>query len=222
MTGQVTFGKTSWSNPLPTSGGGGDDFLNLNKDGQYVLRVIGEAPFEYAAHWADDVNGQIRRLKCAGRDCVMCKEGVKAQVRYLLEVIDIDNSEAKIVEFGTQVYKQIHALYNNKHWGDPRGYNLMIDRNKARGPSGMYQVMPLGKEELDAETKAAAIAFKDRVKEVMLKFAEPASNEENLKKLGRIEADDAKTSSWVADATTPTPAAGSNSVNAEGEEDFDF
>lgn len=222
MTGRVTFGKTSWDTPAPTTGGGGDDFLHLNKDGQYILRVIGEAPFEYAAHWAEDVNGQKRRVKCAGRDCVLCKEGVRPQVRYLLEVINFKNNndtstgETKIVEFGAQVYNQIRSLYNNPHWGDPRGYNIMIDRDQKRGPSGMYQVMPLGKEELNTELKAASVEFKDRIKEVLGKFAEPSTNEEILMKLGRVQNDE--NSSWSSDTEENAPAEGV----ADDDEDFDF
>lgn len=211
---RVTFGKTSWDSPAP-GGTGGDDFLNLNKDKQYIVRIIGEAPFEYAAHWAEDESGQLRRIKCAGRDCVLCKEGVKSQVRYLLEVIDVDNDVPKIVEFGPQVYNQIRALYNNKHWGDPRGYNIVIDRDKSRGPAGMYQVMPLGKEDLSADMKAAAVEFKDRIKEVIAKFAEPSTNEEILQKLGRVK-DEADTS-WGDSDEKPKAA-----EVVEDDEDFDF
>lgn len=217
----VTFGQTSWDSPSAGGGNSGDDFLHLNKDGQYNLRIISESPYEYAVHWADDVNGNVRRVKCSGPGCILCKEGVKPQVRYLIEVIDLDNDNVpKIVEFGAQVFNQIKALYGSKHWGDPRGYDIEIDRKKSRGPSGMYQVMPLNKEPLDADTKAAAVAFKDRIKEVIGKFAEHSTNDEILEKLGRVEASQSA-SDWASKAQE-IPAAEESSGGDADDEDFDF
>ena len=59
MTDRVTFGKTSWDAPAPSMGGN-DDFMQLNKDGQYVVRILGDSPLEYAVHWTEDVNGNKR------------------------------------------------------------------------------------------------------------------------------------------------------------------
>lgn len=186
MNAKVNFGKTDWNTKK-----GGNDFLSLNKDGQYELRIIGDAPFEYAIHWAEDENGNTKKVNCAGRGCVLCADGNKAQVKYLLEVLNQteaspDNGKCQIVEFGTQVFNQIAALKNNKYWGDPRLYNILVDRLKARGPSDMYQVMAVGqKGELDASLAAKAVEFKERIESVMGKFASPSKNEEILEKLGK-------------------------------------
>lgn len=187
MIERVTFGKTNWDRPMQSGGGITDDFLQLNKDGAYEIRVIGDAPFEFAIHWVDDDKGNSKRFKCAGRGCVLCKDGHKPQVRYLLEIMnrkDGENNKCQIVEFGPQVYNQIVALNNNKYWGDPKNYDILIDRSKARGPSDMYQVMAIGnKGPLPQELTSRAEEFKRRVESVIAKIAEPAKNEEILKKL---------------------------------------
>lgn len=211
---RVTFGKTSWDNPAPGASGN-DDFLRLQKDGAYTVRIVGDAPFEYATHWTQDAEGNNRRVNCAGRGCVLCEEGMKASIRYLIEVVDVDSGKPKIVEFGPQVYNQIRALRANRHWGDPRGYSIVIDKNKSRGPSGMYMVTPLSKEPLDDEIKAAVVEFKDRIKEVIAKVSEPSTNEEILQKLGRVEAADSN-ESWSDNGSEEA------SSSSEEEEDFDF
>ena len=221
VSDKVTFGKTSWDTPR-LSGGSGDDFLQLNKDGQYELRVIGEAPFEFAIHWHDDVNGQMRKVKCAGRGCVLCKEEHRAQIRYLLEVMNRqEGNRCQLVEFGPQVYNQIVALNNNKHWGDPSQYDIVIDRSKARGPSDMYQVMAVGsKGPLPPDQAASAAEFRGRIESLINKVAGPAKNEEILKKLGRAGGEDTTdNSSWSQPQPQPaaTPAA-----DTSGDEDFDF
>lgn len=223
MTERVTFGKTSWDSPPPSTGGN-DDFMQLNKDGQYVVRILSDSPLEYAVHWTEDVSGNKRRVKCASRDCILCQEGIKPQLRYLIEVLNKDTDEAKLIEFGPQVFNQIASLRNNKHWGDPRGYDIMIDRDKNRGPSGMYSVMPLGKEPLSEEQKAVVISFMDRMKETVGKFATAATNEEILKKLGRDGGSTSNTAetTWGASAPATPAATPSTSSESAGESDWDF
>lgn len=226
MTDKVTFGKTSWDSPAPSMGGN-DDFMQLNKDGQYVVRILSESPFEYAIHWTEDVNGQKRRVKCASRDCLLCQEGIKPQLRFLIEVLNKETDEAKLIEFGPQVFNQIASLRSNRHWGDPRGYDIMIDRDKNRGPSGMYSVMPLGKEPLTEEQKAVVIAFMDRVKDVVGKMAAASTNEEILKKLGRAGAGDDAESTWGTDtpatpATSSSPPKSAEEAEESASDEWDF
>jgi len=221
MNNTVTFGKTSWDTPH-VSGGGRDDFLQLNKDGQYELRIIGTAPSEFAVHWTEDVNGQTRRVKCAGRDCLLCKENQRPQIRYLLEVMNrAEDNKCQLVEFGPQVYNQIVALNNSKHWGAPNTYDILIDRSKARGPSDMYQVMAIGaKGELPADEEAKATEFRLTIESVVEKVSQPSSNDEILKKLGRVSENGTVNSSWSEPKTQtvgPTTV-----VNDEDDEDFNF
>lgn len=185
---QTSFGQTSWDN-APSGGGGRDDFLNINKDGQYTVRVLSD-PFTYSVHWVEDQNKQIRKVNCAGRGCLLCKEAAagvpgaaKAQVRYLLEVLSRDTNKCHLIEFGPQVFNGIRALVGSKHWGDPKTYDVLIDRNKSRPPSGIYQVMPVGKTEISLEDRAAIKEFMERIE--LSSFVQPSTNESILKKLGR-------------------------------------
>lgn len=183
---RVTFGKTSWDSNHRGANNGSDDFLSINKDGHYEIRVIAEAPSEFAVHWVDDENGNSRRVKCAGPDCVLCKEGHKPSLRYLLEVISRDEEAPKLVEFGPQVFNGIVALRDSKHWGDPRMYDILIDREKKRGPSDMYKVMAIGsKAPLSPEDEEMAKEFLERIEPVVVKVSAAATNEEILEKLGR-------------------------------------
>lgn len=185
---QTSFGQTSWDT-APSGGGGRDDFLNINKDGQYTVRVLSD-PFTYSVHWVEDSNKQIRKVNCAGRGCLLCKEAaagipgaVKAQIRYLVEVLSRDTSKCHLIEFGPQVFNGIRALHGSKHWGDPKTYDILIDRNKSRPPSGIYQVMPVGKTDMSLEDRANIKEFMERIE--LSTFVQPSTNESILKKLGR-------------------------------------
>jgi hypothetical protein len=225
MTDTVTFGKTTWDTPRTSGGGNGDDFLQLNKDGQFEVRIIGDTgPSEFAVHWTEDVDGQTRRVKCAGPGCILCKEDHRPQIRYLLEVMNRgEDNKCQIVEFGPQVYNQIVSLNNNKHWGNPGTYDILIDRSKARGPSDMYQVMPIGKSDLPADQLAKASEFKARIESVIEKIVSPAGNDEILKKLGRI-AEDGTSADWSSGPTAAaaTPSAGPGTDVVEDDDDFEF
>ena len=185
---QTVFGQTSWdSSP---SSGSRDDFLNLNRDGQYTLRILSE-PFSYSVHWVENAGKEVRKVNCAGRGCLLCKEAAagvvgsaKAQVRYLLEVLNRDTGKCQMVEFGPQVFSGIKKLVSNKHWGDPKTYDIVIDRNKANSPN-VYAVMPVGKTELTLEDRAAIKEFMERMD--LSVFTQPSTNEQILKKLGREE-----------------------------------
>lgn len=217
----TSFGQTSWD-AAQSGGGGRDDFLNINKDGQYSVRTLSD-PFTYSVHWVEDETKQIRKVNCAGRGCILCKEAAagvegsaKAQIRYLLEVLSRDDNKCHLIEFGPQVFNGIKVLVSSKHWGDPKGYDILIDRDKSRPPSSIYQVMPVGKTEMSLEDKAAIKEFMERID--LSNFVQPSTNESILKKLGRDGgAAPAADGTWARPATEPEAK-----PEAAKAADFDF
>jgi hypothetical protein len=225
---QPAFGKlNSW---LPDGGDSSgapfdkDDFLNMKEDGRYLLRIVQDAPCIFAIHWATDVQGRPRRVNCALNDCPLCLEGNKAQPKFIIAAINRERGRVQLVEFGKQVYSQIVNLRQDKDWGDPRNYDIKIDKDRGRGISHTYIVtaVPRNIGPINQEESLMAKDFLGRVNAE--KFAQPSKVAEILRKLGRSEAD------------APNPAAAFTSVGGSGsgslaaktaaniaeDDDFDF
>lgn len=220
---QPAFGKLdSW---LPESNQSGspfdkDDFLNMKDDGKYLLRIVQDGPCIFAIHWATDVQGRARRVNCSLNDCPLCAEGNKAQPKYLIGAINRERGRVQLVEFGKQVYNQIVNLRKDKDWGDPRQYDIKIDKDRSRGISNTYIVtaVPRNMGPINQEETLMVKDFLSRVSAE--RFAQPAKVEEILRKLGRAEgaAPDASASFKSVGASTATKAA----ANIAEDDDFDF
>lgn len=185
MGTSATFGEKDWGEDS-ASAGGASDFFNMKDDGQYGVRIVGK-PHEFAAHWVE-ANSVRKKVNCAGKDCILCKKGLKPSIRYLIPVImrkgpGVANAgEVKVTEFGPQVYRAIRALVQTEDWGNPVHYDIMVDKSKKRGPQGTYFVTPTKRVPLRDEEKAAVKEFMERIK--LTEFSAPLSNEEILDKLG--------------------------------------
>lgn len=187
MATSATFGEKDWEEES-ASGGGKSDFFNMKDDGQYHMRLVGK-PHEFAAHWVE-AGGSKRKVNCAGKDCVLCKKKVKANVRYLIPIIirrgpgvgESDQNAVKVTEFGPQVYGHIRSLFKTPDWGNPTGYDIMVDKNKGRGASGTYFVTPTKRIALSDEEKAEVAEFLGRMD--LKELSAPLSNELIIEKLG--------------------------------------
>lgn len=179
---KVTFGEKSWDEDS-AAGGGKSDFLNMKENGQYVVRIVGK-PYEYAVHWVDADTGK-KRVNCAGKSCFLCKGGLKPSIRYLVSVIHRVKGEGdsfKIAEFGPQVYGHIRALYKTPDWGDPRNYDIRINKDANRPPANMYFVTPMAPKPLSESEKAQASEFTSGVK--LEDISAPLENFHIAEKLG--------------------------------------
>jgi predicted lipoprotein with Yx(FWY)xxD motif len=197
-----------------------DDFLNMKDDGKYLLRIVQDGPCIFAIHWANDVQGKARRVNCALNDCPLCAEGNKAQPKYLIAAINRERGRVQLVEFGKQVYNQIVNLRKDKDWGDPRQYDIKIDKDRSRGISNTYIVtgVPRNMGPMNQEEMLMVKDFLSRVSAE--KFAQPSKVEEILRKLGRSDGGSADSS--AAFRSTGASAAGRAAANIAEDDDFDF
>jgi len=160
------------------------DFMDL-KEGDNVVRVITERPYQFVIHWVKDATGTNRKVRCAMDDCPLCRKGNKAQARWYLGVIDRRTNQAKILEISSQVYMGIKNYVADPEWGDVRRYDLNIKR-AAKGTQPLYSVVvkpPVPLSERDKEMKAS---FLERVD--INKFTQPSTPEEILEKIGEVPA----------------------------------
>ena len=220
---QPAFGKLdSW---LPESGDSTgslfdkDDFLNMKDDGKYLLRIVQDGPCIFAIHWATDVQGRARRVNCSLNDCPLCAEGNKAQPKYLIAAINRERGRVQLVEFGKQVYNQIVNLRKDKDWGDPRHFDMKIDKDRSRGISSTYIVtaVPRNMGPINQEESLMAKDFLSRV--TAEKFAQPSKVDEILRKLGR--AGGVAVDSSATFKSTGASAAVKTAANI-ADDDFDF
>lgn len=215
------FGKLeAWGTETDSSGSpfDKDDFLNMKDDGKFLLRIVQDAPCVFAIHWANDVQGRPRRVNCAMNDCLLCAEGNKAQPKYLIAAINREKGRVQLVEFGKQVYNQIVNLRKDKDWGDPRNYDIKIDKDRSRGISNTYIVtaIPRNMGPINQEETLMAKDFLARV--VAEKFAQPAKAEEILRRLGRSSSQTADAGSTFRSAAAPAAKVAS----VADDDDFDF
>jgi hypothetical protein len=222
---QQAFGKLDSWLPEGNSGGGNagydkDDFLNMRDDGKYLLRIVQDGPCIFSIHWAEDVQGKVRRVNCSMDNCPLCAEGNKAQSKYLIAAINRERGRVQLVEFGKQVYNQIVALRKDKDWGDPKNYDIKIDKDRSRGISNTYAVAPVPRNigPINQEEALMARDFLERVNAE--KFAQPYKVEEILRKLGRAEGGSPSAKSTFK--TAGAPAAAVAAANIAEEDDFDF
>jgi hypothetical protein len=225
---KVTFGQLdSWDAASSSGGTDKEDFLNMKDDGIYQLRTVTTgAPFEFAVHWAENVEGKARKINCAGRDCLLCKEGNNAQVKYMIAALNREKGRVQVVEFGKQVYMALKKLAFDPDWGDPRGYDIKIDKDRSRGASATYMVTakPTGMGPITAEEQVKVKEFLARVN--LDRLSAPALEDEILRKLGRKGAQPATAQSpWNSRSSVSAPKQASpapTAAEASDDDDFNF
>jgi hypothetical protein len=178
-----TWGERSWDDEA-AAGEQRSDFFNMRENKSYSLRICSK-PFAFATHWLEDPVLGKKKVNCAGKDCVLCSKGFKANARYFVAVIvREEGNRVAITEFGPMVYNRIRALHIHPKWGNPVQYDIAITKDtKKKNPSEIYTVLPDGqKEELSANEKAAVKTLLDRID--LNERASPLSNELIMERLG--------------------------------------
>lgn len=206
---EVKYGKLkSWDDGSV----GGNDFVNLVQ-GSNKVRVFTN-PYQFVVHWVNDSSGANRKIKCAIENCPLCKQGVKAQYRWYLGIIDRKTQNAGILEISTQVYLGIKNLVSNPDWGDVRRYDVDIKRGAPK-TNPLYTVMPSPKTLLTDDEKACISEFLERVD--IAKFTQPMTPEEIAEKLGTVI--DEAAPKYAIGTETVTNTSGKPNIS---EDDFNF
>lgn len=149
--------------------GGGGKYLNFKKGdkGRVIqIRIVSE-PKYILQHWISDVQGKQSPVNCDGDTCAYCgkavppKEKMQKVAKWGWIVIDRADEEVKIFTGPTQIarsIKDISELVNMKTknvvWGDPRTYDIQIERTEEPG-AGYYKTVPMvdGRDPLTDEEK---------------------------------------------------------------------
>lgn len=171
MSENTKFGLTTWDEPVFTPGQkrqprktfsdripyaklqGGKD----GKSGNNVYRIItGLHRFIKVSVKKEGEKGLGQQVRVSSnlKEDPAIKLGFKPQDRFLVGVIERATSEVKLLEFGSQIHKQIKSFNDDVEYGDPQGYDVNIKKDENAGASGYYTVVPRPKTPLsDADLK---------------------------------------------------------------------
>jgi len=190
---EVKYGELSDWNEGDVSGP--SDFMNLI-EGDNKVRIVTN-PYQFVVHWARDASGQNRKIRCAIKNCPLCRQGADSQTRWYLGVLDYKSGRPKILEIGSQIFRGIRAYVNDPDWNEtfkkPWGNILAYDVNITRGPKGtqpLYQVKPSPKmKDITEEETSLVEGFLNKID--ISKFTQPSTPEEVAEKMGMYSSDTA-------------------------------
>ena len=195
---------------------GGNDFMNL-EEGSNPVRLI-TSPYQFYIHWTKDSTGANRKVRCALDGCPLCQKGERAVARWYVNVINRKTERCAILEIGPQIFKQILGLAKKDKWGDPRKYDVDIER-QPKGSQPLYIVSPEPKEGLSDDEKGMVKEFMARVD--LTKMVEAPTVDEINEKVGLSSGAPAAQSSSAVDNDFEEPVAAA-STEEDDDDDFDF
>jgi hypothetical protein len=192
---------------------GGNDFMNL-EEGSNPVRLL-TSPYQFYIHWTKDATGANRKVRCALEGCPLCQQGEKATARWYVSVLNRKTNKPAILEIGPQIFKQILGLAKKDKWGDPRRYDLDVER-QPKGSQPLYVVAPEPKEPLSDDEKAMVKEFNARMD--LAKMTAPPTPDEVREKVGLTPTSKASSS---VDNSFDEPL-NADSVSDDDDDDFDF
>lgn len=192
---------------------GGNDFMNL-EEGSNPVRLL-TSPYQFYIHWTKDQTGANRKVRCALEGCPLCQQGERATARWYVSVFNRKTDKPAILEIGPQIFKQVLGLAKKDKWGDPRRYDLDIER-QPKGSQPLYIVSPEPKEPLSDDEKALVKEFAARMD--LAKMTVAPTPDEVREKVGMAAV--ASKSDSVVDNSFDEPVTG-NSLD-DDDDDFDF
>ena len=194
------YGETNWGD---TKTSGGNDFINL-VEGKNRFRIITK-PYQFIVHWTKDPSGANRKLRCATKDCAVCRDlDVKAQYRWYVGVIARGAEEkCGILEISSQVMTAVKSYATGEDWGDPTGYDIVVKR-APKGTNPLYTVEPIPHKKLTKDEQKMIADFNENVD--LEKMVTPPTPEALIEKLLELGFTDI----------------GSSESNSDDGDDFDF
>jgi len=158
---------------------GGGDYLKL-EEGSNIGRVFTK-PYQFYIVWTEDASGKKRKFRSAVENCPLVQRGEKAKPQWMVGYLSRKTGKPQILEMGPQIYKGILTLKKKEVWGDPRRYDIDIER-MAPNSQPLYVVSPLPAKPLVDEEKELIKEFMDRTDFVELTAA--PTPEEVMEQLG--------------------------------------
>ena len=127
-----------------------NSFFSL-KPGKNRLRLVTE-PSEVIQH-ETKTDGKWGTTDCKGTGCELCTKGLKLRYRFAYIAIDRKDEKLYVLEIGKSIFRQIIAYATDEEYGDPKQYDLTIDKEGEK-LNTQYKVIaspkksPLTEEEL--------------------------------------------------------------------------
>lgn len=121
---------------------------------------IGSGPSRVYQHWETTLSGKPLKVTCIGDNCPLCKLGHQPTIRYQIKVIDKmvqEDPQAKVLEVGPSVIRQISNCAKDPEYGDPKQYDIKI-RKDGVGRDTKYIVMASPRRSDLTEREEAMIA----------------------------------------------------------------
>lgn len=147
-------GSVSWSSPSDGASRSEEgkklpflDMKDFNKS--YKMRVVSDNPMMYHCHWVSSHDGRNVKVNCTlTKDCPVVDSntktrcgGTSSQTRYYIKVLDRSDGQIKVLDIGTQIFKQIVDLHLDEEWGHSKHYDISIKKG-AKGDNPLYSVIP--------------------------------------------------------------------------------
>ena len=159
---------------------GSNDFVKL-EEGSNEGRIFTK-PYQFYTVWTEDASGKTRRIRSSGgAECPLVARGEDPKPRWYVGWLNRKTGKPSILEMGPQIFRGILGLKKKASWGDPRGYDLDIERNP-KNSQPLYVVSPLPKSPLSPEEIDMIKEFTDKVD--FMKMIEVPSPEEVREMLG--------------------------------------
>jgi len=158
---KISFGEIDWNSAetSPSNDSSKNIFMRL-KQGDNIVRILSN-PIQYYVHWVETEQGKRKVTSPIDSPELITKledAGFRRQVRWILRVMDQEDSQPKLLEVGSQIFNGVIALINNPKWGSVNKYDVTITRG-APGQNPLYRVTPNPKENISAEDKTAFNSF---------------------------------------------------------------
>jgi hypothetical protein len=141
-------------------------FLQLN-EGDNVMRLVDLTAKKIFVHWVKDTAGKPKSVKCPGTGCPCCAKNEAKQEKRFYKVAD-KMCNIKVVEFGTQIYKQLKQISIDLKEEDPNLSLTQRDIIVKKDPAGKplyYQVKlvkananPTAQDRMRVEAISEAVA----------------------------------------------------------------
>lgn len=166
-------GSVSWSAPTEGAPRGEEgkklpflDMKDFNKS--YKMRVVSDNPMMYHCHWVTSHEGRNVKVNCTlTKECPVVDSntktrcgGTSSQTRYYIKVLDRSDGQIKVLDIGTQIFKQIVDLHLDDEWGHSKHYDITIKKG-AKGDNPLYSVIPGVKKPLSDDESELVRASSD-------------------------------------------------------------
>lgn len=211
----VVSGRVQWGENVSSSASQVDKntFFRMKDDGDYIIALLEGAPQPYKEHWTKNTEGKGRSVRCALRNCTVCKEAdqlmasndeskrnegkrMRAKDKYAIEAFVVaDKGESlgtavgrpAIFEMTRQVYEGVSSIKGtlDKVGGSLLNSMLHINRKLDRKPNVYNVTLVPMPVNFNDQQKRAIEQFKSKGIDLGKLYA-PPTDEENLRRLGRI------------------------------------